>query len=837
MGDYSMKVMNHSVVRSAEADSATKRVVKLRERTRAKPVKTLQAGAAELKPTQRVQRLKKQLRSEPIRVSCERLRYLIDTYKEYEGAPETIKAARVLERTLTNMSIFIDEAPIVGTLTKFPVGAAPFPELACKWMLKEQAFSSSLGEITVSDDDKQLMKEAVGYFEKRCLWYRSLQTIKQIYPDADPVTLQKIGLADHSPPSLLSGLGITDFGKVLNRGLESVIAEIREALAKLSPWDLESYRKREFLQAGEIALNAIIKFAARYADLAEEMAAKEADGARKKELEKIAETCRWVPAKPARTFFEAAQSFWFIHLMPWFEGVITGSPGRFPQYMYPFYAKDRKEGRITEEEALELIEIIFLKIAAIQNFEPDDLYKTTQGTTHQILSIGGLTPNGDDATNAIDFLCLEAQKVVMAAPLSITVLYHDKLSEEFLMKCVELIRVGGGNPQFHNARVFLERALMSHPGIPLEHARDASMWGCQDMVITGRGYLQVRSVFNSAKLVELALNNGIDPMTGKLVGPQTGKAEDFKTYEEFAEAVRKQATHFVPLVNAFHSAGQYVKSRYFPNIVQSVLTDGCIEKGKHLYEGGARYNTCGTVFIGTIDLANSMAAVKKVVFEDRKITMSELLQALKDDFEGKEEIRKILLGAPKVGNDDDYADGMAKEWYEILYKLHQETQIPPTPDFVLRPEAYSATNHFGRGRFTGALPTGRKASIPLTDASVSPMPGTECEGPTAVVKSAAKILDCVKWGSNHLNLKFLPAMLEGNDNARNLISLLKTYMDLGGSHVQINCVSSETLRDAQAHPENYRELVVRVAGFSAYFTLLDVPVQNEIIARSCFGWQ
>ncbi|CAG4885139.1 Pyruvate formate-lyase [Georgfuchsia toluolica] len=821
------------------ADSkVAKRVVKL-DPLRAKSARLLQADSTDSKPTKRVQRMMKQLRSEPIRVSCERLRPLIDTYKEFEGAPETIKMARVLERSLVAMTIFIDESPIVGTITKYPVGASPFPELACKWMLKEKAFATSLGEIVVSDKDKEVLKEAIAYFDKRCLWSKSLQTIRQMYPDADPITLQKIGLVDHSPPSLLSGLGILDFGKVLNIGLEGVIAEIRAEMAKLGPWELESYRKREFLQASEIALTAIIKFAERYSRLAAKMAAEESEGVRKKELEKIAETCAHVPAKPARTFFEAAQSFWFMHLMPWFEGVICGSPGRFPQYMYPFYAQDKKEGRITEEEALELIEIIFVKIAAIQNFEPDDLYKTTQGTTHQILSLGGYDANGDDATNIIDFLCLEAQKVVKSTPLSVTVLYHDKLSEEFLMKCVELIRSGGGNPQFHNARVFLERALTSHPGIPLAHARDTSMWGCQDMVINGRGYLQVRSIFNSAKLVELALNNGVDPLSGKLVGPQTGKAESFKSYEEFAEAVRKQAAHFVPLTNAYHSAGQYIKSKYFPNIVQSALTEGCIEKGRHLYEGGAQYNTCGTVFIGTVDLANSMSAVKKVVFDDKKITMGQMLQALKDDFEGKdgERIRKLLLAAPKVGNDDDYADGMARDWYEVLYQLHQNEMVPPTPDFVLRPEAYSATNHFGRGRFTGALPTGRKATIPLTDASVSPMPGTECEGPTAVVKSAAKVLDCVKWGSNHLNLKFLPAMLEGTENARHLLSLLKTYMDLGGSHMQVNCVSSETLRDAQAHPENYRDLVVRVAGFSAYFTLLDVPVQNEIIARSSFGWE
>jgi len=335
--------------------------------------------------------------------------------------------------------------------------------------------------------------------------------------------------------------------------------------------------------------------------------------------------------------------------------------------------------------------------------------------------------------------------------------------------------------------------------------------------------------FNLAKMIEFALENGNDPLTGLQIGLKTGDANNFKTYDDFFQAVVKQLEHFIPLT---HDASRIVwnTQRAFPTPFGSAVLNDCIKNGKDVSEGGARYPFGdGVCYVGAIDAANSMAAIKKLVFEDKKITMKQLRDALSANFVGYEDIERMCQDAPKYGNDEEYADSIAKKIYDICYDL-----TPKTDHLGRRvmPSAYSVSAHTACGIFTGALPNGKKSTGALTDASVSAQPGTDKNGPTALVKSAAKVLDGVKYSSTHFNMKFHPTALKGTNSARKLLSLIKTYFDLGGYHVQFNCVSGETLRDAQIHPENYKELIVRVAGFSAFFVHLDTDVQDEIIKRT-----
>jgi formate C-acetyltransferase len=364
----------------------------------------------------------------------------------------------------------------------------------------------------------------------------------------------------------------------------------------------------------------------------------------------------------------------------------------------------------------------------------------------------------------------------------------------------------------------------------MEEARDFCIVPCVGTKISHATDGLWEAAVNLPKFIELALNNGKDPMTEWQIGPRTGEAESFRSYEEFHDAVWQQIRYFLPLARELNRIGYSLMAEYLPLPFHSALVDDCIKIGKDVTAAGARYGNSGLTPLAMIDLANSLAAIKKVVFEEKRITMEELKEALDGDFEGREEIHRMLLDAPKYGNDDDYADRIVRNCYDLLWVELQK--IPDLFGRSPRSEPYSVSGHFLFGERTGALPSGRKGRIALTDASVSAMPGTDRKGPTALVRSAVRALDTIKYGGNHFNMKFHPSAFEGREGLRKLVALVKTYMDLGGHHVQFNCVSGDTLKDAQLHPENYRDLVVRVAGFSAFFIHLEKGVQDEIIKRT-----
>jgi pyruvate formate-lyase/glycerol dehydratase family glycyl radical enzyme len=780
--------------------------------------------------SQKVRLEAEELLAAPGRIDIQRIKFLLEVYNETEGMPPVIRRAKLFDKLCSEKSIFIDGNPIVGTLTRFKYGGYPFPEIGCRWMKKVEKFTLQRKEATTTDEDWQWIDKAIAYWRDRNIFNRT-QNIMLETRGVDIGTLQKCGIGTELVPGGFISI-VPDYSWVLNKGLRGIMAEIMAERAKLDMGSFEDLNKWYWYNGALICLNGMIKLAQRYASLAREMAKKEGPGERKRELERIAETCEWVPANPARSFPEAIQSVWFTILGAWLDSptVLNSSAELFPQYMYSFYKKDKREGKLTDEEAIELIQFLFLKINGLaQPLAPHGVGFSSSRIGNQ-LGIGGLTADGGDATNELDFLVLEAQyRIRLPEPL-IYIIYHDKLPEQLLMKCVDLIRTGIGQPAFHSAQKIVQQNLHYFKDMSVEEARHIGIMGCVQNIVPGYidGYWEGQ--LNTAKMVELVLNNGKDPLTGIQIGPEIGKAEALQSYDDFYEAVIKQLQYFIPLVREIGRLVWNIE-RDFPVPFGSALTHDCIKKGKDLLDGGARYTMAnGGDFITIIDLANSLAAVKKLVYEERKISMKELKKALAEDFEGYEDIRRLCLHAPKYGNDDDYTDSIAKQLYELCLKEHQKF-----PDFLGRtakPMAYSVTGHVAVGRFTGALPSGRKARIPLTDASCSAMPGTDKSGPTSLIKSSTKVIDTIKFGNNHFNMKFHPTALKGPEGARKFLSMIKTYMDLGGYHVQFNCVSSEVLRDAQLNPENYRNLVVRVAGFSAFFITLDKLVQDEIISRS-----
>ena len=776
----------------------------------------------------RVKKEKEELLSATPQIDTERVKILLDVYQNDGIEPNIVRRAKVFSQLCSEKTIFIDDNPIVGTLTKYKYGANLYPEEGCAWMERTDEFYLERGKVKITPELREWTNKALAFWRNSNLFKVTSDIISQSLK-VNARVLAKCGVWSEITPHGAGHMIYPDFPKVVNKGLKGILAEIEEEESKLDVGELDALDKYYFYQAAKLALNGMMVLAQRYASLAREMAKEEKNTKRKQELEEIASICEQVPANPARNFREAIQAFWFVMLGVWLEksGILSTPPNTFTLCLYPFYKKDKEEGRITTEETIELIQFFFLQCNRLATVLAPHGFRVSQTRLGLQLSLGGYTPDGEDATNELDWLVLEAQHRVQLPEPLVNLVYHDKLSEEFLLKCVDLIKTGIGQPAFHNGRIGIERHLYNHH-MPLDEARSLRIVGCVQTAIPGctDGYWYTR--LNVAKMIEFVLENGKDPLTGIQLGLQTGDADNFKTYDEFYQAFVKQLERFILLT---HNASRIAWSaqRNFPDPFASTTINDCIKLGKDVSDGGARYSLGdGVCMVGAIDVANSLVAIKKLVFEDKKLTISQLREALAADFEGYEDIQRMCLDAPKYGNDDDYADPVAKNIYDLCYDL------TPKTDHLGRcvlPSAYSVAAHTAHGEYTGALPNGKKASLALTDASVSAQGGTDKNGPTALARSAARILDGVKYGSTHFNMKFHPTALKGQ-GARKLLSLIKTYFDLGGYHVQFNCVSSETLKDAQLHPENYKQLIVRVAGFSAYFIHLDEDLQDEIIKRT-----
>lgn len=781
-----------------------------------------------------VAEIKEFLLNAPQKVDTERLACVLEVYKEFSDEPVILLRAKLFERLLQTKKLFIDANPLVGTVTGHPAGVYVYPEWDAEWILKEmnQAMMSHLGKVNISDDEKKIMLEAGRYFKTRSATAKAHRLSQQLH-DFDPRDSIRAGLFTEGTTYTV-GAGNVDYESFIRRGLAAIIQETEDKLHAL-PVTTENSSRIDFYRAVLTVLRAMVHLAQRYADLAEQMAGECDDPVRAEELRDIAAVCRHVPENPPRSFREAVQSWWFLHMGIQIEQSGCGSsPGRLGQYLDAYYQADKARG-LGPDEAVAWLQCLFVKILEFGYYQGVSYAQLVSGHTGHTINVGGLNAAGQDATTELDYLLLDTQIGLRNIQPTITILYHDRLKEDFLLKAIDLERTGLGQPQWMNNSIIIERLLARHArcGITLEDARNCINMSCVGTGVAGKtAFIRENATFNLAKTFELALNDGRDPGSKKQVGAHTGDPRNFASFEDLFQAYSAQVRHMFERIRPYGSVSNKALGDTVPCPFRSAMYGGCLERGKHEYEGGPDYYLYYVISTAGVDAANALAAVKHLVFDNRQCSMGQLLEALAANFVGHEDIQNLCRNAPKHGNGNADMDALVRRVYDDAMAHFHACDENYYGRHMANIEAYSLSIHNYFGMLTGALPTGRCKGAPLTDASVSAMPGTDTEGPMALISSAAQALDTVKYGSNHFNMKFHPASLNGISGARKLIALIKSYMDMGGSHIQFNIVSSDTLRQAQQKPEDYKSLTVRVAGFSAYFTRLHTGVQEELIART-----
>lgn len=781
-------------------------------------------------PSPRVQRIKERFLAVTPEICVERAQLITKSYQQTEAEPIYIRRARALEKILAEMTIYIqDEELIVGNQTTRPRSSPVCPEFSCKWLEAElDRLEKRSGDVfLISEEKKEALRELFPYWEGKTTNERAAALMTQEAKDAQAAGVFTVG------NYFFNGVGhiSVDYAKVLRVGLNGIIAEAEAEIAKLDVTDPVQLKKMHFLQAVIIANRAVIRFAERFAEEAQRLLAKEKDPQRQAELLEISRICRKVPAKPAGTFWEALQSFWFVQLVIQLESNGHSiSPMRFDQYMQPYFRASIDRGEMTVEQGQELLDLLWIKFTEINKVRDEGSTKAFGGyPMFQNLIVGGQTRDGRDATNELSYMCLQATANTQLYQPSISIRVHEGTPDELYMKAIAVSGLGLGMPAYYNDRYIIP-ALLSR-GLTREDARDYGIIGCVEPQVGGKteGWHDA-AFFNMAKVLELALNDGVDPATGKQLGPQTGDLTTFKTFEDVVTAYRKQMEYFVRLLVISDNAVDIAHGERAPLPFLSSLAEDCIVKGKSLQEGGAHYNYTGPQGVGVANVGDSLTAVKKLVFEDKAVTLADLKEALRTNFEGREDLRQMLVNrAPKYGNDDDYADELAREGALIYCKEVEKYTNPRGGHF--QPGLYPVSANVPLGATVGATPDGRKAGTPLAD-GVSPVSGRDTAGPTAAVQSVAKLDHVIASNGTLLNQKFHPSAMQDEQGQRNLKAVTETLFTAGGLHVQYNVVSRDMLLDAQKNPDKYRSLVVRVAGYSAFFTALDKALQDDIIART-----
>ncbi|MBI2957309.1 MAG: glycyl radical protein [Chloroflexi bacterium] len=768
-------------------------------------------------------------------ICAERAHLATQAWKETEGEPLMLRRAKIFKKIMEGLSVAIlEDELIVGRQTKYVRGTGPSieyrPDDVADVFKADKLTTSGVNPAAVSEAEKQSLIADAAYWKSRSVSDLAARAERDVFGDQiERLRKARLVMAnEHKPTSSR----FVDYGRVINEGLVGIIARAKDRIRKITYSDEKDLDRFYFLQAVIISCEALITFAGRYAAAAEDLAKKESDTRRKEELEEIAEICRKVPAYPASSFREALQSFWFVQISIQLESSGDGmTAGRMDQYLYPYYKHDNENGLLTIQQAAELLGCLWVKFTEIEHLKGAVVRDQSMSSAFQDVTLGGVTMDGKDASNELTYLLLEVARQLKTPQPPLYVRCHKGTPEELWMKAAEVNRDrGDGVPAFLNDEA-VQLTLLGY-GIPLPAARDWIAMGCVLPMINHACHSGSFVTISTPKVLELALNNGVDPRTGERLGLETGDATEFRSYEELYDAFKKQFEHFLVLLLQRDRMFKEIRRRNYALPFTSALLDDCVERGLSFWEGGVRYPqlALGVSDRGDQNVADSLVAVKKLVFEDRAITMSELLEALRVNFEGKEKIRQMLLAAPKYGNDNDYADEVFDDlslW--LQRRIHQEKELT---GFPVRIGRGGATQHYAIGKMVGALPDGRKACEPLADGSLSPMRGADLKGPTAVINSASRVNHTESNTSTLFNIKINPANLGSRENLRKLISLIKTYFERGGYHIQFNLIGRDTLLEAKKHPENYRDLVVRVAGYSAFFVELVPEVQDEIIART-----
>lgn len=804
-------------------------------------------GDKKIYRSKRVEELRSFLLSQPPTICAERAAIVTEVYRECEGEHVLIKRAKALERVLQNMSIFIlDNELLVGNQASTPRSAPVFPEFSIDWLIDEldghpkRPDERTGDRFVISAEHEARLREAAKYWPGKAhgdiCSTRLTDTIHQV---------GKIGAVDSY--WLMNGADghlTVNLQRIAYEGLVSFKNQARTRLEGLELSDPEQAKQRPFLMSCLILCDAIVNFSHRYAGLAEDKAKEESDERRKAELLKIADVCRHVPEQPARDFHEALQAYWFINMVIQIENNgHSYSLGRMDKALFPIYQKDIENGTITEDDAVELLECLFLKLFQLNKVFSFDNQKAFSGyQLFQNITIGGQDAIGRDVTNELSYHILETQAAICLHMPSVSARYHDRISDRFLNACLDCIKLGGGQPAMYSDEIYI--ASLMNRGMQYEDAVEYSVVGCVEAVCEGKcGHRPNGSgLINLGKILETALNGGTDPKTGICPNPTDGNLLTFQSFDEVFDAVKEQNRFYIKQQVTWDNIIDQCTEENIGDPLVSMLVDDCIARGKPLKEGGMVYDYAGPEFIGTANVGNSLAAIKKVIFEDKLITGAQLKHALDTNFSDGStrptgaQIRQMLLAAPKYGNDDEYVDSITVEYFQFICEeiaKYKTTRYGRGPIGAMwQPSTSTISCNVPFGAYVNATPDGRMSGEPLC-VSVSPMHNTDVSGPTAVLKSVSKLPTILVSGGQLLNLRLFPGSLETPGGRRRFVSLLRTFLgDLKGMHVQFNIVDAQILKDAQQQPEQYKDLMVRVAGYSALFTPLDKSLQDDIIART-----
>ncbi len=830
----------------------------------------------ELPKSDRIPRLVANLYAKMPEIESARAVLLTESYKSTEGEPVVMRKAKAFSHILHHLPIIIrDEELIVGSTTLAPRGCQTYPEFSYEWLEKEYdtVEHREADPFYISEQTKKELKEVNPYWKGKT-------TSELATSYMSPEALTAIEHNIFTPGNYFyNGVGhlTVQYWRVLKEGYKGIMAEAAARLAECDPGDADYAKRSRFLEAVIISCQAVIDYAKRYAALAKEMAEKESDPKRKQELLQIASNCEWVPENGARTFHEACQSFWFIQQLLQIESSGHSiSPGRFDQYMYPYYKKDLDEGRITREQAQELIDCIWVKLNDLNKCRDAESAKGFAGySLFQNLIVGGQDRHGQDVTNDLSFMCITASKHVFLPMPSLSIRVWNGSPQELLLHAAALTRTGIGLPAYYNDEIIIP-ALMNR-GVTLEDAREYNIIGCVEPQCPGKtsGWHDA-AFFNMCRPLELVFSNGVDK--GKQISIQTGDVEKMETFEEFFDAYKKQMAYNISLLVNADNAIDVAHATLCPLPFESCMVDDCLKRGKSVEEGGAVYNFTGPQGFGIANVANSLYAIKKLVYEEKKVTMAEYKKALAMNYgkgfdqqsasdlavgvirnmqaQGKQvgedevaavirsimnmeipaeekkqydELLAMIEEVPKFGNDIDEVDEFAREAAYTYTKPLEKYHNPRGGQF--QAGLYPVSANVPLGAQTGATPDGRLAHQPVAD-GVSPTAGTDVCGPTAACNSVARLDHGIASNGTLFNMKFHPSALSGEAGLEKFIAMIRAYFDQKGMHMQFNVVDRNTLLDAQKHPEKYAHLVVRVAGYSALFTTLSRSLQDDIIRRT-----
>ena len=711
-----------------------------------------------------------------------------ESYRSTEGQPQVIRQAKAFAHLLNNVPIEIYPDELI-------VGAHP----------------KSTHEEYTPREENQRLKEANEYWTGKTIGDR-------VAPVLTPEEKAAIQARVYTSSSK-TGHMTPDFEKALKVGLKGIREEVSYEIENLKLSDPMRSKKAAFLRAAAITLDAACVFAQRYADEALRLAEIEDNTERKNELLHISEICRRVPMEPAQTFHEACQVTWFIHLLVCFEegeSHAAFAPGRFDQYVYPYYKNSIESGEITKASAAELIDCLWIKFNEIGSELPETI------------TLGGTQADGTSGDNELTILCMDSTERLWLVNPSLMLRYHDNTPADVMDRACKLIKTGIGFPQLYSDDLMC-RALV-YAGATEEDARDAVPGGCVELSIQGKTNPWVGNFFNLPKCLLLALNNGIDPTSGERIGLQTGDLDNFPTFGDVTNSYKRQVAYFMELMAASENSYDVAQAEVTPFPFLSSLVSDCIKSGLDITEGGARYDFTEVQGVGIANVADSLAAIKKLVFQEQRISLSELVTVMWENFDNRESLRQMFLNdAPKYGNSEPFVDEIAKEVVYHFYEEVQKYENPRGGKFI--PGLLTWTLAEGFGSATGATPDGRKIGEVFSD-SIGATQGRDLEGPTALIESVTQIDYTPVVGGLSFNMKFTPTVLSTDDSVHKLQSLIRTYFELGGMQVQINVIDKDTLLEAQRFPEKYRNLIVRVSGWSARFTTLSKALQDDIISRT-----